>query len=50
MEPVTIETFNTFLRRLGERVSGKADLCLLGGSALRLLGSGRTTVDIDYFS
>ncbi len=48
MEPVTLATLQTFLRRLGERFMGAGDLYLLGGSALCLLGNPRTTVDIDY--
>ncbi len=48
MEPVTLATLQTFLRRLGERFTGAGDLYLLGGSALCLLGNPRTTVDVDY--
>jgi hypothetical protein len=48
MEPVTVATLREFLRRLGERFGGQGDLYLMGGSALCLLGSPRTTVDIDY--
>ncbi len=48
MEPVTLATLETFLRRLGERFTGAGDLYLLGGSALCLLGNPRTTVDVDY--
>jgi len=46
--PVTLATLQAFLQRLGERYPGVGDLYLLGGSALCLLGSPRTTVDIDY--
>ena len=48
MEPVTLATLQTFLRRLGERYPGAGDFYLLGGSALCLLGNPRTTVDVDY--
>ena len=48
MEPVTPDTLMTFLARLGERCDGETRLYLLGGSALRLLGSPRETLDVDY--
>ena len=48
MERITKATLEEFLRRLGRRVSPGSILYLLGGSALCLLGSPRTTVDIDY--
>lgn len=48
MEPVTPQTLNQFLTRLGERYSNTATLYLLGGSALLLLGNLRQTLDIDY--
>jgi len=48
MEPVTLDTLQSFLQRLGERYSGAGLLYLLGGSALCLLGNPRTTVDVDY--
>ena len=48
MEPVTATTLRVFLRRLGERCPQPAKLYLLGGSALCLLGSPRTTLDVDY--
>jgi len=48
MEPVTPHTLNEFLTRLGERYSNPANLYLLGGSALLLLGTLRQTLDIDY--
>ena len=38
----------TFLARLGERCDREARLYVLGGSALRLLGSPRETLDVDY--
>lgn len=37
-----------FLTRLGNRYPEQANLYLLGGSALILLGSSRDTLDIDY--
>lgn len=48
MEPVTLATLQTFLQHLGERYRGAGAFYLLGGCALRLLGSPRTTVDLDY--
>ena len=48
MEPVTAAKLRAFLRRLGERCPAPARLYLLGGSALCLLGSPRTTLDVDY--
>jgi len=48
MEPVTLDTLQSFLQRLGERYPGAGTLYLLGGSALCLLGNPRTTVDVDY--
>jgi hypothetical protein len=48
MEPVTPHTLTEFLTRLGERYSNPANLYLLGGSALLLLGNLRQTLDIDY--
>lgn len=48
MEPVTAANLKAFLRRLGERYPHPARLYLLGGSALCLLGSPRTTLDVDY--
>lgn len=48
MEPVTAVTLKAFLQRLGERCPGPATFYLLGGSALCLLGSPRTTLDVDY--
>jgi hypothetical protein len=48
MEPVIPDTLMTFLARLGERCDRQTSLYLLGGSALRLLGSPRETLDVDY--
>lgn len=48
MEPVTAANLKSFLQRLGERYPGPATIYLLGGSALCLLGSPRTTLDVDY--
>ena len=42
------DTIRSFLVELGRRHRQPADLLLLGGSALCLLGSPRPTVDIDY--
>jgi hypothetical protein len=48
MEAVTAANLKAYLRRLGERYPHPARLYLLGGSALCLLGSPRTTLDVDY--
>ena len=48
MEPVTPDMLMTFLVRLGARCDRETRLYLLGGSALRLLGSPRETLDVDY--
>jgi hypothetical protein len=48
MEPVTLEALRAFLQELGERSTNAVAFYLLGGSALALLGSPRTTVDVDY--
>ena len=48
MEPITVANLNAFLQRLGERCPHPASLYLLGGSALCLLGSPRTTVDVNW--
>jgi hypothetical protein len=48
MEPITSVMLQTFLERLGQRCQQPATLYLLGGSALCLLGSPRSTLDIDY--
>lgn len=42
------EILQDFLTRLGSRYPKQANLYLLGGSALILLGSSRDTLDIDY--
>jgi hypothetical protein len=48
MDPVTQDALQSFLQRLGERYPGQGTFYLLGGCALGLLGSPRTTVDVDY--
>jgi len=48
MEPINANTLKTFLVRVGELQSQRANLYLLGGSALLLLGNPRQTLDIDY--
>jgi hypothetical protein len=50
MEPVTRETLRLLFTRLSEIYKQPAVLYLLGGSALRLLGSPRETLDIDYLT
>lgn len=47
MEPVTPRVLEDFFEQLGQRAVKPARLYLLGGSALCLLGSPRTTVDVD---
>ncbi|MFZ2361517.1 MAG: DUF6036 family nucleotidyltransferase [Anaerolineae bacterium] len=47
MEPVTPRVLEDFFTQLGQRSVKPARLYLLGGSALCLLGSPRTTVDVD---
>lgn len=48
MESLDAETVQVFLRTLGARQTEPAELELLGGCALILLGNARTTLDIDY--
>lgn len=49
MDPsLTSETLQAFLHAVGTRHPQPATLYLLGGSALRLLGSPRATLDVDY--
>lgn len=48
MEGLAEETILAFLEEVGRRYSQPAELLLLGGSALCLLGSPRPTLDIDY--
>jgi hypothetical protein len=48
MEAISVAHLKAFLERLGKRYRRPATLYLLGGSALCLLGSPRTTVDVDY--
>jgi Nucleotidyltransferase of unknown function (DUF6036) len=50
MEAVTPESLAQFLTRLGESCPHPAMLYLVGGSALRLLGSPRETLDMDYMA
>lgn len=48
MEGLAEETILAFLEEVGRRYWQPAELLLLGGSALCLLGSHRPTLDIDY--
>jgi hypothetical protein len=48
VEPVTSESIQAFLEKLGKSYSGSANFYLLGGTALLLLGNPRSTIDIDY--
>jgi hypothetical protein len=42
------EQLTEFLTQLGQRCDGPAKIYLFGGSALLVLGSGRSTDDIDF--
>ncbi len=48
MEPITAANLRLFLQRLGERYQDPAEIYLLGGGALCLLGNPRVTLDVDY--
>jgi hypothetical protein len=48
MDGLTREAIYMFLAEVGRRYSRAANLYLLGGSALNLLGNTRSTLDIDY--
>lgn len=48
MAEITVSQIFTLLIEVGDRYPQPATLTLLGGSALRLLGSPRPTLDIDY--
>jgi hypothetical protein len=48
MEFIDTLQIRTFLAEVGKRYPQAAQLILLGGSALCLLGSSRPTLDIDY--
>lgn len=48
MDGLTVSTIRTLLTEVGRRHAQPAQLLLLGGSALALLGSPRPTLDIDY--
>jgi hypothetical protein len=48
MEGLAEEAILVFLEEVGRRYLQPAELLLLGGSALCLLGSPRPTLDIDY--
>jgi hypothetical protein len=45
---LVLEKMRAFLSRLAEGYTEPASLFLLGGSALLMLGSPRTTLDVDY--
>lgn len=49
MKLVDAAAIGVFLNALGARQAEPVQLSLLGGGALILLGSPRTTADIDYF-
>lgn len=48
MEGLAEKTILAFLEEVGRRYLQPAELLLLGGSALCLLGSPRPSLDIDY--
>jgi hypothetical protein len=48
VSPIDRAAIEAFLVRLGDRLDEPGELVLLGGGALLLLGSPRTTIDIDY--
>lgn len=48
MTSIDLATLHAFLERIGVQAEAPHELVLLGGSALLLLGSPRSTVDIDY--
>lgn len=48
MAAITVSQIIALLTEIGQRHRQPATLLLLGGSALRLLGSPRPTLDIDY--
>ena len=48
MATISSDHIHVFLTAVGSRYEKEATLTLLGGSALCLLGSERTTLDIDY--
>jgi hypothetical protein len=48
MGDLVLERMRAFLSRLAECYTEPASLFLLGGSALLMLGSPRTTLDVDY--
>lgn len=48
MESLTREKLEAFLAEVGRRYPQSAQLYLIGGSALTLLGSPRPTLDVDY--
>ncbi len=48
MATITIGQIYALLTEVGDRYPQPATLTLLGGSALCLLGSTRSTLDIDY--
>ncbi len=45
---LTFADLQLFLQRVGEQIADPASLYLIGGAALRLLGSPRPTLDVDY--
>jgi hypothetical protein len=49
MESITSQSLRQFFERLRESLPVPADLYLVGGSALFLLGSARETLVVDYF-
>jgi hypothetical protein len=48
MELSTSEQIFAFLREVGERLPGPAEIFVFGGSALLLVGGRRNTADFDF--
>lgn len=48
MTLVRVQTLQTFFQQVGERLATDAQLYLLGGSSLALLGYERPTYDVDF--
>lgn len=48
MAEISVHQIISLVTEVGQRYQQSATLLLLGGSALRLLGSPRPTLDIDY--
>lgn len=47
-QPVTVAALRQFARRLSVSVRSPADMYLIGGAALIMMGSVRMTTDVDF--